>query len=295
MKNKGLIITLISVFAVLAIVLIILMVGFISGKIKIPRFDFIYKVSNELIMDQTYDVEFKKIKIKASISDVVLKATNDSNIRIVIYGDKDALNVKTDNEELTVEFKEKECFGFCFDRTKDKIEVYIPSSYDKKILINNDYGDVFIDKFLSSNIEVNEDCGDVSILGGNEIKVKNNYGDIKIGEAKILDIDEDCGDVIIDKANDIKVVNSYGDISIKEVLNYLNATDDCGDIKIDNMTLNKNSTITNDYGDVEIGYTNDIYIAAKTDLGDVDINNNFRKSDIILKIKNNCGDIKIDN
>lgn len=41
--------------------------------------------------------------------------------------------------------------------------------------------------------------------------------------------------------------------------------------------------------------TNDIYIDAKTDLGDVDVNHNNRMSGITLKIKNNCGDIEVDN
>ena len=69
--------------------------------------------------------------------------------------------------------------------------------------------------------------------------------------------------------------------------------DDCGDIKINNATLNKNSVIKDDYGDITISNIKNVYIYSKTDYGDNDINNNDRKSDVVLKIKNNCGDIKV--
>ena len=50
------------------------------------------------------------------------------------------------------------------------------------------------------------------------------------------------------------------------------------------MRININNTISN---------IKNVYIDSKTDYGDNDINNNDRKSDIVLKIKNNCGDIKV--
>ena len=80
-----------------------------------------------------------------------------------------------------------------------------------------------------------------------------------------------------------------------DVNNYLNLTNDSGDIKINNVNLNKNSIIKDEYGDIEINNTNQIYIDAKTDLGDTKINNNFHKSDITLKIENECGDITVNN
>ena len=61
------------------------------------------------------------------------------------------------------------------------------------------------------------------------------------------------------------------------------------------MTINKDSSIKNNLGSIKIGSTNEIYIEAKTDLGDVKVNNNYKKSDITLNLKNNCGDIKVNN
>ena len=41
--------------------------------------------------------------------------------------------------------------------------------------------------------------------------------------------------------------------------------------------------------------TNEIYIDAKTTLGRTKVNNCYQKSDVTLTIKNQCGDIEIDN
>ena len=66
-------------------------------------------------------------------------------------------------------------------------------------------------------------------------------------------------------------------------------------IKIDKVQIAEDSYIKSDYGDVRIKETNDIYIDAKTDLGDVKINTNNRHSEITLKIEGDCGDIKVEN
>lgn len=295
MKNRGLIITLIVLLIITIIALITLMIFLISNNGRRNKWFFSSKISTELIMDKTYDNKFDIINIDVSTSDVDIKSTSDDNIRVVVYGKKDLLEVNDSSNELSINFKEKNCFGFCFNLTKNKVEIYLPSDYDKKIVVDNDYGDINIDKFLNSNMNIEEDCGDVEILGANTLNVKNNYGDIEIDEAQVMNIEQDCGDIKVDKVNDITAKNKYGDIKIKNVLNYLNITNNCGDIKIDNLTINKNSSINDDLGSIKIGSTNDIYIEAKTDLGDVKVNNNNRKSNITLNIKNDCGDIKVDN
>ena len=75
----------------------------------------------------------------------------------------------------------------------------------------------------------------------------------------------------------------------------MNLSNDCGDIKVRSIVLNKNSYIENNFGDIKIESTNEIYINAQTNLGDVKINNNYQKSDITLTIKNDLGDITINN
>lgn len=295
MKNKNLIIVLITILSIICIALIVFMINLLNRNIKFSGFNFFRNVSNELVVDETYDNQFNKISISTTDGDIYVKSTDDTTVRVVVYGDKDKTKVQTNGSELSIKSESKKCNGFCFNITIDKIEVYLPSDFANEIIINNSYGDINIDSFLNANIDVNEDCGDVSILGGNKIKVENNYGDIEIKQANEVDINASAGDVTIGDVNDVNVENNYGDIYIKKVSNYLNVTDDCGDIEINNVFINKNSTVVNNYGDIKIGATNDIYIDAKVDLGDIKINNNTRQSDITLKVQNDCGDITVNN
>lgn len=295
MKNKGLIITLITFLSVIAIALIIFMIFLLNGKIRFSYFALSYKVSEELVLDEVYEEDFEKLVVTADTSDIEIKVSSDDKVRVVIYGEKEDIKVDTSNQELSIVSKGKKCIGFCWNMKLDKIEVYLPDSFEYFIEIKNNYGDIKIEKFLNANIKVEEDCGDVSILGGNQVTVNNDYGDIKVEEANTVIVDESCGDVIIGTVSNATIENNYGDIEVAKVLNYLDIEQDCGDVKVDSVSLQQNSRISNSLGTIKIGSTNEIYIDAKTDLGDVKINHNYPKSDITLKLDNSCGDIKVNN
>ncbi len=295
MKNKKWIIALIILLSIIMIALSIFFIGLLQNDFKFKGFMMRLQSSNELILDKTYEEKFNNIVIDATTSEIFIKQTDTENIKAIIYGEKDYTNVETNLDTLNIKTSTKNCIGFCFNQKSAKIEIYLPKDYAGNINIKNDYGDISIDEFLNANIDVEEDCGDVKILGGNIVKVDNNYGDIEIEKANVSTINEDCGDVEISNTNDATVKNSYGDIKIKSVNNYLYLENDCGDIELNNLNLKKDSFIKNDYGDIEIDSINELFIDAKTDLGKVKIKNNYHKSDITLKIENDCGDIEVIN
>ncbi len=290
MKNNTLIVCLIVLLVIISIGLITFMIKVINGKMGFP-----YKVSDELVVDEEYNNNFDEINITSDASDIEVKETSGEKIRVVIYGDKDKTEVEEKNNELRIISKHKKGSWFAFRNKIAKIEVYIPKDYDKNIIINNKYGDIDVEEFSKANIEINEDCGDVDVIGGNKVDITNKYGDIKLEKAKEANIKQSAGAVKVESVDDIVVKNNYGDIKITNVYNSINAEEDCGDVKIDNLTINKDSSIKNNLGSIKIGSTNEIYIEAKTDLGDVKVNNNYKKSDITLNLKNNCGDIKVNN
>ena len=293
MKNKKVIISLIIFLSILVILLSILFVKLLTNKFSFKSFKFSYNVSNTLVLDEVYNNDFDSIIIKSDSSDIYLKTSNDNSYRVVIYGDKDKTKVLTDNNILDISTKEKKCIGFCINRNINKVEVYIPKDYDKKININNKYGDITIEDFDKSNIEINEDCGDIKIDSAFNIKIKNSYGDTSINKANQIDINSDCGDIEIGDVANVVIKNSYGDISIEKIIEYLNIKDDCGNIDINSITLTKNSNIKSSYGDIKIKNIQDVYVDAKTSLGDTTINKNSRKSNIILNIDSSCGDISV--
>ena len=280
MNNKTPKIILIVFLSILVIGLSIFFVNILTNKnFRFGHFSFGHKVSNELVFNQEYETIFDTIKIDSKSSDIEIKEGNESKVKVVIYGDKDETNVEIVNNKLNIKSNEKKCIGFCFNMTIAKIEVYLPSSYSGNINIENNYGDVNIGNFDNLILDAKLDAGDIKVDSLKSGKIKNSYGDIKIlGYSKELEIDQDCGDVEVSEVDRIKLENNYGDIDIGKVNEYLQIKEDCGDVKIDSLNLKENSSIHNSYGDIKIGSTNEIYINAKTSLGDTKINNNYQKS-----------------
>lgn len=294
-KNKTITILLIIILSLISITLTVFMIKMINGSIKIPNFRFSNKVSNTLVANEEYNQDFNEINIKTSASDIYIKESLNDKVRVVIYGDKDKASLNTNNNKLNISSEERTCIGFCFNISIAKIEVYLPKSYKDSIIINNNYGDIEIEEFTDATIKISEDSGNVKVKNASLLNIKNNYGDIKIGKVKNANLIDDSGDIEITSVDNVDIKNSYGDINITRVNNYLNINEDCGVINIKQITLKKNSYIKNNYGDIKISSTNQIYIDAKTDLGDIKINNNYKSSLTTLKIDNDCGDIEVKN
>ena len=258
MKSKGLIITLIVILIILLAGLIILFINLLNNGFKF-NFRFINNVSENLVIDKNYDNLFDEIKISTDAAFV--KIVESDTFKLEIYGEKENIIVSDSTNVLDINVKSDKCNFFCINTTLSKVIVYLPSDYDKKITIVNHYGDVKIDSFDNLILDAKLNAGDIKVDSVFDIKAKNNYGDIKIGK----------------------------------VNNYLNLSNDCGDIKLGEINISKDSKIHSSLGNIKIGETNEINIDADTDLGDVKVKNNYRKSDITLKIENNCGDIKVNN
>lgn len=278
MKNKGVIIFLIIILSIFALVLLSGMFFLLSGNRSFMFFDFsTSSVSEKIVYDKTYEDIFAEINIDSDAGDIYIKKANVDEVKVKIYGDTKQLSVK-DEDNLSIKYVSKKCIGFCFNVIKSKIEITLPSDYDGKINIDNKYGDTTIDEFLDANVDIYHHYGDIDIDGIKNGKIVNNCGDINIGTIYNAEVE-----------------NNYGDIEIKNILSSINVEADCGDIVIKKINLEKDSSINNSFGDVEVGKTNDIRIDAHTSLGDVNVRNNNYKADIVLEIDNSCGDITVKN
>lgn len=260
MKNKGVIITMIILLVIIAAILIAILCLGISGKISFMGF--IRAKSKDIVYDEKHETEkIEKISIKSSAGDIKFEESDDKKIRVVVYGEKEnKIDVEQTGNTLKVESIQKShIFGFNI-RLND-IVIYLPKEYEKEIEIDSDLGDIEIVSLENASIKIEQNCGDI------------NLGKIKNAE----------------------IENDLGTTEIEEVLNSLNIKSNCGDIKIKKLTLQENSKIENDLGDVKIGETNDIFIDAHCDLGDEKIKKNSRQSEVTLKIDVDCGDIKVEN
>ena len=288
MKNKGLIITLISILSLLIISLIVLMCVFIKNK---PSFNFRFnfkQVSEELQIDKQYEELFKEINIDSTAANIEIKKSADNMIKLKTYSKAGESQEKVENDTLTIKIENEKCKFLCINTKISKIELYLPEDYENKININSKYGDIKIENFENSIIDIIEDAGDIKIAGVNTANIDNKYGDIKIGNINKGNIKASAGDIEIINTDNIKIENKYGDVKIDNINECINIKANCGDIIINNLNITEDSNIEDDYGDIIINNTN-AFIDAHTDLGDTKIHNN--KSDVTLKIENNCGDI----
>lgn len=300
-NNKPLIITLIVILSIIAISLVVGLVFMLTGKFhfktKMINFGIGNKVSENLVYEKdfTYNDDLKNIDISVDMGNIEIKESNDNAIRVEIYSEESKYDV-SNGERLSIDVKNKTCHFFCFNVKKDRIVVYLPSSYENNIKLKNNYGDINVGSFNEAKIDIEEDCGDVFIEEIQTAKIINSYGDIEVKKAINLNIEEDCGNVDIDSVVNAVIKNSFGDINIDSVNDgYVKIENNCGDIEIKSLNIIKDSSIIDDLGSIEIGNTNNIYIDAKTDLGDIDIKNNERTSEVTLTIENNCGDIEVNN
>ena len=293
MKNNKATIFLIVLLSLTIIALIFFMIAMMNKRIGFSfRNSFIQRIE-ELQIEETYKNNYEKINIKTDAADIEIKKSENEDIYLKIYSEKNRAKVLDNETELNIEVTQKKCVGICINNKLSKVELYIPENYNKKINIENKYGDIEIDSFENLNLDIKEDAGDIKIGASNIVNINNNYGDIKINEIKVGTINESAGDVEINKVNSIDIKNNYGDVKITEINEYVKIDSDAGDIKINNLKITKDSTIETNTGDIKIDNTNEIYIDSKTDIGETRINKNNDKSEITLKIKNNVGDIRV--
>lgn len=263
MKNKNLIIVLIIVLVIIIFALISFLYNSLTGNFEFKNFGSVFQGEKiNCITEESYDIEeIERLKIKAKLGDIKLKISDDSAIKCEVYGkDSEDVKVKLNNKELNITY------------TQNGFNLFGNNSFKREII-------VFIPEEYNGDINIESDCGDFEAANLKNIS---------------LDIKQDCGDVEIGDIKNVSVDSSLGDVKIKSINNKCKIDVDCGDVKIDSVQIKENSSIKNDLGDVKIESINDIYIDADTDLGEVEIVSNNRKSEVTLNIECDCGDIKVD-
>ena len=298
MKNKGLTIFLIVLLSIIVIGIIALLIAVLFGNVKlfnmnIASFKKAQKVSDKLVFEETYNLDFGRIDVDVEAGNIYIKESSDEEVKVVVYNEKD-IDVNA-NGDLSLKVEAEDCIGFCINMKVAKVEIYLPKDYEKTINIKNNYGDIEIENFAKATIDIEEDCGDIFVAQADKLKLEIDAGDVEVQKVEFAEIKSSAGNVDVGTVADVRIDNDLGDINIDAVTSFLDLESDCGDIKVNNIDLKEDSYIKQDLGDVEIGTTNEIYFDAETDLGDVDVRNNYQNSDTTLKIENDCGDITVNN
>lgn len=206
MMNKATRITFIVILSILVVLLTSIFILILkNGSFSFLNFRFSGKESKELVLDQTYDTTFEKIDINTEAGNVYIKNTNDENIRVIIYGEKDNSKVEDTTDILKITGNTKKCSFICINNEVARIEVYLPNNYDKNITITNDVGDIKIENFENNQFNVQSDTGDINIDYIKSADIRVHTGDVKINKIDTLNVKSTTGDVIINEVNELTV------------------------------------------------------------------------------------------
>lgn len=258
-KNKMILeIILLGVVAVFIITLMFsMMQDGIGFSIKLGEV-----AEEKLISAKEYSTKkIKYIDMDMISADVSIYQSEGKDIKVEIYGsEKDANKYQVEVEDKTLKVIQKKgnnfCIGFCY--WNQKINLYLPDTYQEKLKIYSISGDVISKKELASSLDLQTVSGDIHLESASSLKAKTTSGDMKI--------------------------RKLGDFSLETI---------SGDIEIEDVTITKDATIHTVSGDVEISKTNDIYITPNTTSGDVDMKKNNRYANFELNITTTSGDIAI--
>lgn len=213
--------------------------------------------------------------------------------------------------------------GF-FDWNRETKVIY-DESFDSndisKMVITSELGDIDIKQSNDDKIRVVANGYDEKLFKltneGNTITVSSttsyhktkvfnpfgNYRNIGIdidiylpsGYLETLDISSNLGDVEIETLTniDLKVKCDMGDIKAESISGKFDLNTDMGNVKIEQININADSSAMTSMGDVEIEHTNDIKINYSTSMGECEVKNNNSSSDITLTAETSMGDVEI--
>lgn len=259
MKNKTSIIFLIILISVLIFLLVMFLVLTLCGKKDILN---MWRKSDKIIYDKTFSIEeIKNIQVKQGAGDVTVKESSNNDVTITAYGEENSdIQVSLNDDKLIVDNTKKSRFiFFSFGNINNDIIIYLPASYSNTLKIDTDMGNCYIENLPNATLNIDCDAGNVEIGKANNVNIKCDLGNVKAGE----------------------------------ILNKCTVRIDSGNAEFEKLTLNENSKIQVDLGNIEIEETNDICIQANVDLGKTNISKNSRNSEIVLNLDCDCGNINV--
>ena len=286
---------------VLVVFLSIVAVAMAFGLYFLVKSDFnfdnvnfnISTVSNKLVEEKEVTI-LKTLNIKTDVTDITVEEKDTNSIKIELYSENPKNYEITENEnDIKVVLEEGKKIGFNFFKKSPRVKIYVPKEYNKNMVINSDAGDVKIGNLPYATLDAKLDVGDLRIKELKTINTTLRVGDLRIEKVQKLIADVKTGDIKVNYVNELISKIKTGDIKIDTLDGQMDIVSTTGDIKVQDATIKENSKIKNNIGDIKINNISGCYIDAKTRVGDINVNQKERKSDIELKIENNVGDVRV--
>ena len=186
--------------------------------------------------------------------------TDDKKVKVLVYGDQNRqIDVSVDNGKLKIDNTKSKRVVFSFNNHIDEITVYLPRNYNKEINVKSDYENVDMIDLENATINIEESCGDINLGKVKNLQIDSDYGSIDVDTVlNKLDIEIDCGDLKIkniELKENSKIKNDLGDVKIGNTNDiYIDANVDLGEYKINKNNRYAESTLKIDVncGDIKV-------------------------------------------
>ena len=292
--SKSMAITLIILLSILCFAVAGVMIFFLVNK---NGFNFVFHFdgySETLVEKKTFET-INDIYVDSKNMDVLFENTSDDKITVELYSEKEEEHTFTENEEKITIKAEIKNHGWVFMQKASRLIIKIPNTFENDLIVESGVGDIKFENLPNITTSIKVGTGDVKIDELNKVTATIGVGDFKAEKVKIANIIIGTGDIKISNIDVIEATSGIGDIKITNLNNKCTIDSSTGDVKIETATITEESSISNKTGDVKIRSLSGAYVDAKTNIGDTKVNNSEedRKSDIVLKINNNIGDIKV--
>lgn len=231
-------------------------------------------IDSNIAVQKDENLEIKsvnKIIVDFSSSDIIVKVTDEDNMRIVqksskTLKDDEKFQVIQGNNQITIE---KRNFGnlsntLSFGNFKEVIEIYLPKKYNSDLDIETSSGDIKFDSdIILSNANFSASSGD--------IVSKYNL------DAKGINIETSSGDISIETltTSTYKIKATSGDIKINSLTGSGKIDTSSGDIKVEYKDIEEYSEVTATSGDVKLTIQKGMSLEFKGKCSSGDINSNL--------------------
>lgn len=273
--NRNLKIIRIAMWSLVALGLTaILILGITNSNGINGVFHFTNIIDPNIAVQKDESLEIKgvnKIIVDFSSSDIIVKATDEENMRIIQKSNKtlkddEKFQVIQGNNQITIE---KRKFGnlsntWSFGNFKEVIEIYLPKNYNSDLDIETSSGDINFDSdIILSNANFSASSGD--------IVSKYNL------EVKDFNIETSSGDISIETltTSTYKIKATSGDIKINSLSGSGKIDTSSGDIKVQYKDIEEYSEVTATSGDVKLTMQKGLSFEFKGKCSSGDINSNL--------------------
>lgn len=260
-----------------------------------------FSESKQSVNEQEFEAkDIKNIDINSSSYDVVLLRGEDDTVIVKEYVDGNENKfgqIKLEGETLVYKQNKKRWIHFGFHYRDERVEVYLPESYEGKIEIATSSGEIKVEEeWKAEKFEVSSSSGDIKIASvlAEKIAASSSSGEISFGKAEgNKSISTSSGDINIGEGRGAgKYSTSSGSINVSGTSGEIKATTSSGDVSLEIAKLEDDVNVSTSSGEIEIEIPSESSFSYAGDSGSGGINTSFDE-DLTYNKKRNHAEGKV--